>query len=130
MTLTEQEDRLRGIALADLASIRGVLGFGTEPIPRRATDAATRELVALAAIVATGAPTITFQWRVETALAAGATVRGMAGVVVALSPVVGLRRTRDAAEKIADALRSDADARHDFVRSVSEGPFRLFIPSA
>lgn len=127
--IAENESRLLGLALGDVTMIRRVTGI--DPDAARSTGLAedAKTLVVIAALVAVGGNEVSFGAAVEAAFAAGADPEEIAGVLVSLVPVAGLAMVRDAAGTIVRALASDPDVQRTFVRTVSEGPVRLFIPS-
>ena len=127
--IAENEDRLLGLALGDPSTLRTVTGIDPDGARPTGLDHGRRTLVALAALVAIGGNEVTFGAAVEAAFATGADPEEIAGVLTSLVPIVGLATARDAAEDIARALASDPDVQRTFVRIVSEGPVRLFIPS-
>ena len=73
-------------------------------------DAPTFALARVAALIATEAALASYQWAVESALAAGASVREIVDVLVAVAPVVGLARVTSAAPELALALGYDVES--------------------
>ena len=67
-------------------------------------------LVRLGALVALDASQSSFQWNASTALASGATVDEIVGVLIAVAQTVGLARVASAAPAVALALGYDIDA--------------------
>ena len=127
--IAENEERLLGLALGDDLMIRRVTGIDTGGAPTTGLDGDRRTLVALAALVAVGGNEVSFGKAVEAAFAAGADPEEIAGVLISLVPIVGLATVRGAATTIVRALASEPDVQRAFVRMVSEGPVRLFVPS-
>ena len=125
----DQEDRLRGLSLADARTIRDILAI--DPDATSTTlSASSRTLIDLAALVALGADEVSYGAAAERALAMGGTSAAVADIVVSLAPIVGLARVRDAAESIVLALGTDAEVQRAFVHKVSEGPLQLYLRSA
>jgi alkylhydroperoxidase/carboxymuconolactone decarboxylase family protein YurZ len=125
-SIDEQEARLRGIALADVFTVRELLGIDPESTCP-ALPPSSRSLIDLAANVALGGDDVSFGAATERALAGGASATDVACLVVSLIPIAGLARVRDAAESIVRALGSDADAQRAFTHRVSEGPLQLYL---
>jgi 4-carboxymuconolactone decarboxylase len=73
-------------------------------------DPKTHALVRLGALLAIDAAPASYQWNVDAALAAGATVDEVVGTLVAIAPTVGLTRVVSAAPDVAVALGYDIDA--------------------
>ena len=64
----------------------------------------------MAALIATEAALASYQWAVESALAAGASDADIVDVLVAVAPVVGLARVAAAAPELALALGYDVES--------------------
>ena len=73
-------------------------------------DPKTHALVRLAALVALDAAPASYQWNASMALASGATVDEIVGVLIAVAPNVGLARIVSAASEVALAIGYDIDA--------------------
>ena len=67
-------------------------------------------LAHVAALIATESPLASYQWAVESALAAGASDGDVVDVLVAVAPVVGLARVAAAAPELALALGYDVES--------------------
>jgi 4-carboxymuconolactone decarboxylase len=67
-------------------------------------------LVRLGALVAPGAPCVSYQWGVQWAVAAGATADEIVGTLIAVAPITGVARVVAAAPEVALALGYDIDA--------------------
>lgn len=65
----------------------------------------------MAALIATEAALSSYQWAVDSALAAGASERDIVDVLVAVGPVVGLARVASAAPELALALGYDVESK-------------------
>jgi alkylhydroperoxidase/carboxymuconolactone decarboxylase family protein YurZ len=63
----------------------------------------------LGALIALGAGCTSYQWAVEAALAAGATVDDIVGTLIAVAPISGLARVILATPEVATALGYDID---------------------
>lgn len=67
-------------------------------------DAETLMLVRLAALVAVGAPPVSYLMNLEAGAAAGVDADRVAGVLAAVAPLVGTARVVDASASIAQSL--------------------------
>jgi hypothetical protein len=63
----------------------------------------------LGGLVALDASSISYQWAVQAALAAGATVDDIVGTLIAVAPISGLARVISAIPEVAVALGYDID---------------------
>ena len=106
----EQEELLRRLALSD----SGVAGAALETTGGASAgsslDPPTLALTQVAALIATEAALASYQWAVESALAAGASDDDIVDVLVAVAPVVGLARVAAAAPELALALGYDVES--------------------
>jgi alkylhydroperoxidase/carboxymuconolactone decarboxylase family protein YurZ len=100
------QDRLRGLAMNDEEFIESVLAIGLEDIETSGLDPKVHALVALLALDAAPA---SYQWVVGAALASGATLEEIVGVLIAVAPTVGVARVVSAAPELALALGYDID---------------------
>jgi 4-carboxymuconolactone decarboxylase len=106
----EHEELLRRLAICDEAALEALLGTsftGDEP---SGLEPRALALVRLAGLVAVGADPAAYLWGVAGALAAGASEGDVAGVLVALAPIVGRVRVRAAAPDVALAIGLDLGA--------------------
>ena len=76
-------------------------------------DAKTAALVRVGVLVAIGSPAVSLEWSTSRALAAGATEDEITGVLLAITPVIGLSRAVGAAPDLATALGYDIEAALD-----------------
>ena len=76
-------------------------------------DAKTAALVRVGVLVAIGSPAVCLEWSTSRALAAGATEDEITGVLLAITPVIGLNRAVGAAPDLATALGYDIEAALD-----------------
>jgi 4-carboxymuconolactone decarboxylase len=97
---------LTGVELTgvELAGADPVAGLDADPA---GLDAKAAALVRLAGLVAIESAPASYQWSVAAALAAGATDAEVVGVLVALTPVVGVVRVNVAAPEVALAMGCD-----------------------
>ena len=123
----EHERRLYLVTLADPSFARTVLGMEPASPTGCRLDPFEASMVRLAALVAAGATEVSLGSEVEIALAAGATAEQIAGVLIALLPLLGLTLVHEAASKTAQALASDARVQRTFVQTMSAGPILLFV---
>jgi alkylhydroperoxidase/carboxymuconolactone decarboxylase family protein YurZ len=108
--VAKHEDALRSMALCDERFIEGVLSMQLGNIDASGLDPKTHALVRLGALVALDAAPASYQWSASMALASGATVDEIVGVLIAVAPTVGLARVVSAAPEIAVAIGYDIDA--------------------
>src|SRR4051812_15726347 len=108
--MTEYQERLRSLALNDESFVRSVLGMGQHAPPDSRLDAKTHALVALAALLTTGATSSAYSLRTEAALAAGANFDEIVGILLAVAPEVGAGRVVSAAPELGLALGYDVEA--------------------
>ena len=108
--MTEYQERLRRMALSDERFVRSVLGMGQDTIETSHLDAKTHALVRLAALLAVGAAQSSYNDAAEHALASGASLDEIVGLLIAIAPSVGLGRVVSAAPDLGLALGYDVEA--------------------
>jgi 4-carboxymuconolactone decarboxylase len=108
--MIEYQERLRSMALSDDRFVESVLGMGQDTIEISRLDAKTHALVRLAALLAVGAAQSSYNESVERALAAGASVDEIVGLLIAVAPSVGLGRVVAAAPELGLALGYDVES--------------------
>jgi alkylhydroperoxidase/carboxymuconolactone decarboxylase family protein YurZ len=108
--MSEYQQRLCSLALNDASFVRSVLGMGQDTVEVSRLDPKTHALVRLGALLAIHAGPSSYQASVEVALAAGASVDEIVGILVAVAPAIGLGRVVSAAPDLALALGYDVDA--------------------
>ena len=86
--------------------IERLIGSQIENIQNSGLDPRTHALVRLGSLIAVGAPPASFAWQISMARESGATADEIAGVLVAVTPTVGLPRAVAAAPQIAEVLGS------------------------
>ena len=101
------EDILRKLAIRDDAYVESVLASADESGEASGLDPKSRSLIGLAAMIAMDAAPPSYLAAVEAGLACGVTKDEMVGVLVAVTPTVGLARVVSAAPKLALALGYD-----------------------
>jgi alkylhydroperoxidase/carboxymuconolactone decarboxylase family protein YurZ len=106
----EQEELFRRLALSDDGVAGAALGATSGPSAGSSLDPPTLALTQVAALIATEAALASYQWAVESALAAGASDDDIVDVLVAVAPVVGLARVAAAVPELALALGYDVDS--------------------
>lgn len=103
------ETILRRLAIRDDRYIESILTPDpTEPCPS-GLDLRTHSLARLGALIALDAAPPSYMEAIEDATAAGATPSEIAGILVAVVPVVGVARVVSAAPKLALGLGYDID---------------------
>lgn len=108
--MAKHEKALRDLAVNDERFVEDVLAMQLANIEASDLDPKTHALVRLGALVALDAAPASYQWNVGMALAAGATVDEIVGVLIAVAPTVGLARAVSAASELALAIGYDIDA--------------------
>ncbi|HEY7618140.1 MAG TPA: carboxymuconolactone decarboxylase family protein [Solirubrobacteraceae bacterium] len=108
--MAEYKETLRRLALNDERFIESVLRMALDTRDVSGLDPKTHALVRLAASLATDAAPSSYQSNVGFAMAAGAGVEEIVGVLIAVAPAVGLTRVVSAAPDLALALGYDVDA--------------------
>ena len=107
---TEQEAFLRRLALCDEATIAPMMTAGAST----ATSSLGAQMFALArvaALIGAESGPASYQWAVDSALAAGASEAEIVDVLAAVAPIIGLARVTSAAPELALALGYDIDPR-------------------
>jgi alkylhydroperoxidase/carboxymuconolactone decarboxylase family protein YurZ len=107
--MPDQEATLRKLSLNDQAFIESAISIGPDKVELSDLDPKTHALVRLGALVALDAAPASYQWNVGMALAAGASVEEIVGVLIAVAPAVGVARTVSAAPELALAIGYDID---------------------
>jgi 4-carboxymuconolactone decarboxylase len=105
----EHEDLFRRLAVNDQSVGDAMVGAEPPAEGSAGLDAKTAALVLLAALVAQGGASASYQAAVAHALAAGATDADVIGALRALRPVVGTVRLESAVPDVALALGRDID---------------------
>ncbi len=108
--MAQYEEKLRRLTLNDETFIESGLAIELEDTEASGLDSKTHALVRLGALLALNAAAASYQWNVRTALAAGATVDEIVGVLVAVAPITGVARVVAAAPNLAMAVGYDVDA--------------------
>jgi 4-carboxymuconolactone decarboxylase len=108
--MVDHKDTLRSLAMNDEGFIERVLAMQLANIDASGLDPRTHALVRLGALVGMDAAPASYQWSASMALAAGATVDEIVGVLIAVAPTVGLARVVSAAPEVALAIGYDIDA--------------------
>ena len=103
------EDALSNIAANDQRFVEEVLSMHLANVEASGLDPKTHALARLGALIAFDAAPASYHWAVSMALAAGATVDDVVGVLIAVAPTVGLARVVSAAPALADAIGYDVE---------------------
>ncbi len=104
------QEILRRLAIIDERFVGEQAGLALGPVTARALDPKVAALVRVGALAAIGSPEVCLEWGTSRALAVGATEDEIAGVLLAVAPVVGLGRIVAAAPGLADGFGYDIDA--------------------
>jgi alkylhydroperoxidase/carboxymuconolactone decarboxylase family protein YurZ len=102
--------RLRSLALNDEEFIDSVLAIRPKDVEASGLDPKAHALVRLGALLALDAAPASYQSVVGAALASGATVEEIVGVLIAVAPTVGVARIVSAAPELALAVGYDIDS--------------------
>jgi 4-carboxymuconolactone decarboxylase len=108
--MADHEERLRRLALHDPSFVEAVLAMDRDDVEASGLDAKTHALVRLAALLAADAAPASCHCTITAALSAGATADEVVGVLIALTPVIGLARAVCAVPRIAVPIGYDIDA--------------------
>src|SRR3954449_1243867 len=108
--MLEYQERLRSMALSDNRFVASMLGLGQDTIEASGLDPKTHAMVRLAALVAVDAAPSSYNASAELALAAGASLDEIVGILIAIAPTIGLGRVVSAAPELGLALGYDVDA--------------------
>ena len=106
----EYRERLRSIALSDDRFVASVLGMGQDTIDVSGLDPKTHAMVTLAALLAVDAAPSSYNASTELALASGASLDEIVGILIAIAPAIGLGRAVSAAPDLGLALGYDVEA--------------------
>ena len=104
----EQQAFLRRLALCDEATVASMMGPAEEP-DVVGLEAKTLALARVAALIGADSSSGSYQWAVDSAVAAGASEADIVGVLADVAPIVGLARTSSAAPQLALALGYDIE---------------------
>jgi len=104
------QEILRRLAIIDERFVNEQAGLALGPVTARTLDPKVAALVRVGALAAIGSPEVCLEWSTSRALAVGATEDEIAGVLLAVAPVVGLGRIVAAAPGLAGGFGYDIDA--------------------
>src|SRR3954451_14900297 len=108
--MLEYQERLRSMALSDDCFVASVLGMGQDMIEASGLDPKTHAMVRLAALLAVDAAQSSYNASAELALASGATLDEIVGILIAVAPTIALGRIVSAAPELGLALGYDVEA--------------------
>jgi 4-carboxymuconolactone decarboxylase len=108
--LIEYQKRLRSLALSDDHFVGSVLGMSQDTVEISRLEPKTHALVRLAALLAVDAGQSSYNASVDVALASGASLDEIVGILIAVAPAVGLGRVVSAAPELGLALGYDVNA--------------------
>ena len=108
--MLEYQERLRCMALNDDRFVASVLGMGQATIDASGLDPKTHAMVRLAALLAVDSAQSSYNASAELALASGASLDEIVGILIAVAPTIGLGRVVSAAPELGLALGYDVDA--------------------
>ena len=106
----EYQERLRSLALSDDRFVAAVLGMGQDTIEASGLDPKTHAMVRLAALLAVDAAQSSYNASAELALASGASLDEIVGILIAVAPTIGLGSVVSAAPELGLALGYDVEA--------------------
>ena len=108
--MIEYQERLRSLALCDDHFVGSVLGMSHDTVEISRLEPKTHALVRLAALLAVDAGQSSYNATVDVALASGASLDEIVGILIAVAPAVGLGRVVSAAPELGLALGYDVNA--------------------
>jgi alkylhydroperoxidase/carboxymuconolactone decarboxylase family protein YurZ len=120
--MVKHEQALRELSVNDEGFVENVLAMQLANIEASGLDPKTHALARLGALIAMDAATASYQWNVGMALAAGATLDEIVGVLIAVAPTVGLARAVSAAPELALAIGYDVDAALEAIGANGDEP--------
>jgi 4-carboxymuconolactone decarboxylase len=106
----EYQERLRSLALSDDHCVGSVLGMSQDTVEVSRLQPKTHALVRLAALLAVDAGQSSYNASVDVALASGASLDEIVGILIAVVPTIGLGRVVSAAPELGLALGYDVNA--------------------
>lgn len=107
--MADYEQALRRLALNDERLVASLLAQSDRELGGVCADPEVRSLFRLAALIASDGTAASYVSVVDSALAAGATVEDIIGVLIAVAPTVGSVRVVAAAPLLARAAGFDVD---------------------
>jgi len=111
--MTDHEQTLRRLALSDDRLVAALLSQTDAEFGGSSSDAQVRALCRLAALIASHGTCASYQAVIDSALAAGASVEEVIGVLLAVAATVGSARVVAAAPLVARAVGFDVDDAFD-----------------
>src|SRR3954465_15031726 len=108
--MREYQERLRSLAPSDDRFVAAVLGMGQDTIEASGLDPKTHAMVRLAALLAIDAAPSSYNASAALALASGASLDEIVGILIAVAPTIGLGRIVSAAPELGLALGYHAEA--------------------
>lgn len=111
--MRDYEQTLKRLALNDEKLVASTLSQNQTEIGSGTGDPQTLALVRLGALIAIAGTPGSYQSAVDGALAAGAPVEDVVGVLIAVAPTIGSARLVAAAPLLARAVGYDVDAAFD-----------------
>jgi 4-carboxymuconolactone decarboxylase len=111
--MTDHEQTLRRLAVHDDKLVASLLAQRDPAIEGCSQDPQTLAFVRLAALIATTGTGGSYQSAVDSALAAGAPIEDVVGVLIAVAPTIGSARLVAAAPLLARAVGYDVDEAFD-----------------
>jgi 4-carboxymuconolactone decarboxylase len=111
--MTDHERTLRRLAVGDDQLVASILAQSDPIVGGGPRDEQMRPLLRLAALIAGGGTCASYQSVIESALAAGASVGEIIGVLLAVAETVGSARVVAAAPLLARAVGFDVDEAFD-----------------
>src|SRR6185436_8610234 len=106
----EYQERLRSLALSDDHFVGSVLGMTQDTVEVSRLEPKTHALVRLAALLAVDAGQPSYDASVDVALASGASLDEIVGILIAVAPAIGLGRVVSVAPELGLALGYDVNA--------------------
>jgi 4-carboxymuconolactone decarboxylase len=111
--VVDHEQTLRRLALNDERFVAALLAQSDPEISGGCSDPQVRALVRLAALIASDGACASYQSVVDAALAAGAPIEDLIGVLISVATTIGSARVVAAAPLLARAVGFDVDAVFD-----------------
>jgi len=102
-------EKLLRLVLHDEDFIESVLAADCDNLDASCLDPRMHAVMRLAALLALDAPSVTYQWNVDEAFAAGVTPEDIVGCLIAVAPLIGIPRVVAAAPDLANMIGFDLD---------------------
>jgi alkylhydroperoxidase/carboxymuconolactone decarboxylase family protein YurZ len=105
----DARQKLLHLLLQDEAFLRSILRSHASNLEASGLDPRLHALIRLGVLLALEAPSVSYQWNVDAAFAAGVTPEEIVGCLVAAAPLIGIPRVAKAVPDLAMMIGYDLD---------------------